>query len=79
MTNDRSTMTFEEFIQSTMRVIDRALAASRASENQIMRTSEAPVGNWRQLSQIEGAPTRRLAARAGTWQKSMQKSSAVAD
>jgi hypothetical protein len=70
MTNDRSTMTFEEFIQSTMRVIDRALAASRASENQIMRTSEAPVGNWRQLPQIEGAPKGRLAARAGTWQRS---------
>jgi hypothetical protein len=70
MTNDHSTMTFEEFIQSTMRVIDRALAASRASENQIMRTSEATVGNWRQLPQIEGAPEGRLAARAGTWQKS---------
>jgi hypothetical protein len=54
MTNDRSAMTFEEFIQSTMRVIDRALAASRASENLMMRTSEATVGNWRQLPQMPG-------------------------
>jgi hypothetical protein len=59
MANDRSAMTFEEFIQSTMIVIDRALAAHRASENQLMRTSEALVGNWRQLPQIEGAPKGR--------------------
>jgi hypothetical protein len=59
MTSDGSTMTFEEFIQSTMRVIDRALAASRASEHQMMRTSDAPVGNWRQLPRIEGSPKGR--------------------
>jgi hypothetical protein len=59
MTNDRSTMTFEEFIQSTMRVVDRTLAASRASENQMMRTSEAAVGSWRQMHRIEGAPKGR--------------------
>jgi hypothetical protein len=56
MANERTTMTFEEFIQSTMNVIDRALAASRASENQLMRTSQALVGNWRQA---EGVPKGR--------------------
>jgi hypothetical protein len=79
MTNDHSTMTFEEFIQSTMRVIDRCLAASRASENQMMRISETTVGNWRKLPQIEGAPTRRLAARAATCQNSSQRSGVIAD
>jgi hypothetical protein len=79
MTNDHSTMTFEEFIQSTMRVIDRVLAASRASENQMMRISETRVGNWRQLPQIEGAPTGRLAARAATCQNSSQRSGLTAD
>jgi hypothetical protein len=59
MTNDYTTMTFEEFIQSTMSVVDRVLAASRASENQIMSTSQALAENWRQLPQIEGAPKTR--------------------
>jgi hypothetical protein len=67
--DDHSTMTFEEFIQSTMRVIDRALAASRASENQMMRVSETTVFSWGRLSQMEGTPTERLAARAATCQE----------
>jgi len=42
-------MTFEEFIQSTMHLVDRVLAESRASENQLMNRSQALVGNWGQL------------------------------
>jgi len=49
MANDHSTMTFEEFIQSTMHLVDRVLAESRASENQLMNRSQALVGNWGQL------------------------------
>jgi len=52
MESDRSTMTFEEFIQSTMQLVDRVLAESRASENQLMNRSQALVGNWGQLPPI---------------------------
>ncbi len=39
MADSRSPVTFEDFTQSMMRVIDRALDANRASENQLMRNS----------------------------------------
>lgn len=52
MTSDRTTMTFEEFIQSTISVVDRVLEASRASENELMRSSHVAVGSWWQLPQI---------------------------
>jgi hypothetical protein len=55
MANEPSTMTFEEFIQSTMNLVDRVLAESRASENQLIRSS-ALAGNWSHLPHASGAP-----------------------
>ena len=56
MATDCSTMTFEEFIQSTMSVVDRVLTANRASENRLMLGSQALGGKWRQLPHLEDAP-----------------------
>lgn len=56
MATDRSNLTFEEFIQSTMSAVDRVLTADRASENRLMLGSRALGGKWRQLPNTEDAP-----------------------
>jgi len=59
MANNYTRMTFEEFTQSMMGVIDRALEASRAMENQLMRNSCTL--NWapQPVARIEGGATSR--------------------
>jgi len=42
MATNRSSMTFEDFTQSMMYVIDRALEASRQSEHRLMKAFPLP-------------------------------------
>ena len=59
MSDKHARMTFEEFTQSMMGVIDRALEASRAVENQLMRNSCTL--NWapQPVARIEGGSSKR--------------------
>jgi hypothetical protein len=54
MADNRSRMTFEEFTQSAMNVIDRALEASRASENE-QRKSHTVIRALQPKLQLEDA------------------------
>jgi len=54
MADNRSRMTFEEFTQSAMTVIDRALEASRASEKELVQKSHMVDRTSQQLPRIEG-------------------------
>lgn len=54
MADNRSRMTFEEFTQAAMSVIDRALEASRASENELLKKSHTRTSQL--LLQLEALP-----------------------
>ena len=54
MASNRSRMTFEEFTQVAMSVIDRALEASRVSENQLLLKSYGNIGTPQLLPQGAG-------------------------
>jgi len=58
MADNPSRITFEEFTQSTMTAIARALEANKGSENPLLRNPHIIIGIiWtpQQLQQIEGA------------------------
>ena len=67
MTDSPSRMTFEEFTQSAMSVIDRALEAGRASENELMLNSRRNIVAAQKSSGIEGESKKLQRFRHGRW------------
>jgi hypothetical protein len=58
MVDNGSRMTFEEFTQLAMSVVDRALETSRAAERELMRRSQVVIWTPQQLPLFEVAANR---------------------